>query len=134
MQHHSYAAAAKGAVTSNNQLDDLPVEKQLPSALGDKGIVLHPKSVSACHVLPPRNKDNGNIQPPREIIRFTSRKAKTVITKQAKQLKGINIYINEHLTSTNQTLAWAARQLKKKGLITSTMTVDCKVVVRPLGL
>ena len=104
----------KGAVNANNQLDDLSVEKQLTSALGDKGIVLPPESVSACHVLPPRDKDNGYIQPPRAIIRFTSRKTKTAIIKQAKQVKGSNNYINEHLTSTSQTLAWAARQLKKK--------------------
>ena len=95
--------------------------------------IICPESVSTCHVLPPRNKEDGNIQPPRAIIRFTSRKAKTAIIKQAKQLKGSNIYVNEHVTTTNQTPAWAARQLKKKRLITSTWTVDCKVLVRPLG-
>ena len=110
-------------------------KNNLLSPLGDKGrpIILHPEYVSSCHVLPPRNNDNGNIQPPRAGIRFTSRKAKTAIIKQAKQLKVSYIYINEPLTSTNQTLAWAARQLKKKRLITSTWTVDCKVLVRPLG-
>ena len=49
------------------------------------------------------------------IIRFIDRKNKVEVLKQSKNLKGTNIYINEHLTDRNNEIAKKARLLRKQG-------------------
>ena len=53
--------------------------------------------------------------------------------KNARKLKGSNVYINEHLTKRNSDLAYKARKYKKMGLITSTWTYNCVVMIKIKG-
>ena len=50
--------------------------------------------------------------------------------KMQKKLKGTNVYINEHLTKYNSDLAHKVRKYKKMGLITSTRTHNCAVMIK----
>ena len=50
--------------------------------------------------------------------------------KNARKLKGSDVYINEYLTKRNSDLAYKAR---KKGLITSTWTHNCVVMIKTKG-
>ena len=67
------------------------------------------------------------------IIRFVSRKTKMNVMRDAKQLKGTKININEHLTRKNAGIAKTARDLKKKGKIEATWTRDCKIFIKVNG-
>jgi hypothetical protein len=59
-----------------------------------------------------------------------NRKTKSRILLNGGNLKGTNVYMNEHLTKRNADLARTARQLKKDGKIFNTWTRDCKVFIR----
>ena len=52
---------------------------------------------------------------------------------QAKNIKGTNAFINEHLTHNNAELARLARQYKKRRLIQSTRIRNCKIFIRTIG-
>ena len=91
-------------------------------------IEIRPEEISACHTLGRPSKDGKHTV----IVRFASRKSKTVTMKKGKRLKGSGIYLNDHLTSKNSELAKSARDLKRdsNGKIIRTWTWDCKVFVK----
>ena len=67
------------------------------------------------------------------IIRFVNRKKKNEIQKKCKNLRGINVFINDHLTKRNEELAYLARKLKKEGKISSIWTRNCKIYIKTNG-
>ena len=64
------------------------------------------------------------------LLKCSNRKARLHVMKNARKLKGSDVYINEHLTKRNSDLAYKAR---KKGLITSTWTHNCVVMIKTKG-
>ena len=80
-----------------------------------------------CHTLP------GKKTIPDILVRVAKRKTKTKILRESRKLKGTNIYLNEHLTSTNAAIAREARKMKKEQKIAATWTRNCKILVKSLG-
>ena len=64
------------------------------------------------------------------LLRCSNRKAKLELIKNAKKLNGSNVCINEHLTKHSSDLAHKARKNIQMGLITSTWTHNCAVVIK----
>ena len=91
------------------------------------GIKLSDADMSICHTLPGK-KDTPNI-----VVRLTNRKIKNRIRKQAKHLKGTNVYINEHLTAKDRTIAAEARKLRKEQKIVNTWTRNCQIYIKLRG-
>ena len=91
--------------------------------------------ISVCHTLRRRSNDsiNDNNQQRDIIVRFVSRRSKTAVMRNARRLKGTKIYVNEHLTTKNATLAKTARKLQKESKIAFTWVRNCKVFVKALG-
>ena len=128
-RHKSYPRA-----TVSEQLQDSQnapyeemesLEDHVTRFVEDKmGVRLLSTDVSICHTLPGK-KDIPNI-----VLRLTNRKAKNKILKEARQLKGTNVYINEHLTKKNMTIAATARRLRKEKKILNTWSRNCKIFVK----
>ena len=72
-------------------------------------VEIEPNETEACHTL------KGKKEVPDIIVRAINRKSKTSLMRNAKKLRGSRIFINEHLTKSNATLAKIARQLRKSG-------------------
>ena len=53
--------------------------------------------------------------------------------KQGRNLKGTNVYMNEHLTKKNADIARQARILRKQEKIQKTWTASCKVFIKLNG-
>ena len=77
---------------------------------------------------------NGPPKPRQIIVRLRDSTTKRRILKASKGLKDgehfAHVNINEDLTKTRNTLAYRARQLKKKRFISQTWTLDGKIFVR----
>ena len=67
------------------------------------------------------------------VVRLSHRKIKTKILRETHNLKGTNIYINEHLTTSNAAIAREARMLKRQNRIAATWIRNCKVFVKTVG-
>ena len=108
---------------------------QLEEILAEKDINIAPEQVSYCLLLPQKKgaktgaQDNGRAV----VLRLVSRSYKEELLKQAKNLKGSGIYMNENLTKVNATIAWKARQLKKGKKIENTWTSNCRIFVKQIG-
>ncbi|KAK7915580.1 hypothetical protein WMY93_011341 [Mugilogobius chulae] len=53
---------------------------------------------------------------------------------QGRNLKGTNVYINEHLTKKNADIAKQARLLRKQNKIQATWTSNCRVFIKLNGI
>lgn len=104
-------------------------ELQVAAFLHSKGITFNADDLEACHPLPRRHSRDK----PAIIIRFTSRKRKIELLKQGRQLKGTEVYLNEHLTRKNAEIAKRARQLRKQNKIQSTWIRNCKTFIKLNG-
>lgn len=125
----SYArAVASGGGESTDQ-DLESVEQQVVRFMNSKGIVLDSKDIDACHPLPRKDRQ----LKPSIILRFATRKQKIALLKQGRNLKGTNVYINEHLTKKNSDIARQARQLRKENKIQATWTSNCRVFIKLNG-
>ena len=67
------------------------------------------------------------------VLKLKSRKAKLRILSNAKKLRGCDVFINEHFTRQDADLARKAREYRRKGLILSTWTKNCNVIIRTKG-
>ena len=136
-KHRTYARAAAAAAeetaggsTEPSTAESETLEQQVLEYLESKDItVARRDSIEACHILP--SKIKGAI--PAIIIRFTNRKDKNALLKQASNLKGSKVYINEHLTKKNAAIAKRARALSMAKKIEWTWTWNCKVFIKQLG-
>ena len=131
--HRSYA----GTVSSRDTGEDAPtretesLEQQVVRFFQGRDMPLQSEHISVCHTLP-RGRNNTQ-QPPPIVVRFSNRKYKNDLLHQGRKLKGTNVYINEHLTKQNATIAREARILRKEKKIKETWTRNCKVYVRLNG-
>ena len=130
-QHRSYARVA-GNSNSADQNEHAPSQEQqtLESSvvlkLKEYNIPISESDISTCHTLGQRGPNGkSNI-----LIKLCNRKTKINILQHAKQLKGSNIYINEHLTKQNAAIAKEARVLRKQKKIESTWTRNCRVFIK----
>ena len=124
-KHQTYAGAASRSIFKTDAeappevstLEDGVVRflttKEITIDLSDISMI------SVCHTLGGSNHKLNNRTPPqpRVIIRFTNRKAKVNMLKMGKNLKGTNVYINEHLTARQAELAKTARLLRKQNSV-----------------
>ena len=136
----SYAKAVTGAATSASGDDDEPserdaasVEQQVAAFLQDKGIDMDCNDIEACHILPRKKDDRKKDKTTAVIMRFVNRKNKVALMKQGKNLKGTNVYLNEHLTKRNADIARKARFMRKENKIQATWTAHCKVFIKLNG-
>lgn len=92
-------------------------------------IGVNPSDISICHRLPaPRNSDRTTSRP--MIVRFSNRKLKAKIIAARKDLKGTNIYVNEHLTKHTSEMFATARRLVKEKRLLGAWTVNGRLVVK----
>lgn len=129
VQNYSYArAAAHTEERGESAVEDenLALEKKVIQFLASKEIEVKPEQISACHFLGGPGKDGTK----KIIMRFVNRKNKVAVLKAGKNLKGSDVYVNEHLTNKNARLARIARQLRKQGKINQTWTRNGRVFAK----
>lgn len=123
----SMAEIVKG--TSENDQDTNGInttEVQVLTFLNEHGFGINEEDVSACHTLGKRNDDGTQ----KVIIRFANRRHKRKAMMCGRNLRGTNVYVNEHLTKKNGELAKKARDLRRAGNIINTWVRDCKVFIK----
>lgn len=128
VKHRSYARVAANINTTEDSPHEelLTLEQQVVTFLQDKNIDIKHEDISICHTLPTRSdKLKSSI-----VIRFISRKSRNNLIMQARKLKGTNVYINEHLTKKNGTIAREARLLKKHKKIAATWTRNGNIWIK----
>lgn len=127
----SYAAAVAPSENGGepSEQDLRSTEQQVVAYMESKGINLDADSIEACHPLPQRRVDGKQ----NVIIRFVNRKHKVALLRQGRNLKGTNVYINEHLTRKNAAIARQARLLRKESKIQGTWTSNCRVFIKLNG-
>ena len=127
----SYAQALNGPRQQDTGTTDHDetTEAQVATFLYNKNISIDTNNIEACHTLTTKNKTDK----PVIIVRFVNRKHNIELLKQAKNLRGSNVYINEHLTQKNAEIARKARFLKKQEKVQSTWTANCKVYIKTNG-
>ncbi|KAL7387664.1 hypothetical protein ABVT39_027153 [Epinephelus coioides] len=103
------------------------LEQQVINFFNRKDISIDSQNIAACHTIPQRRDNRPNRS--NIIIRFVSRKHKTEVLKQAKKLKGTEVYVNDNLTKRNGEIARQARILKKEKRIQDTWTRNCKIMI-----
>ena len=100
----SYANSTKpDRNLTSEEVEDL--ETQVLKFMSTKGINIKPEDVSDIHPL----RSNIPNRPALTIIRFVNRKKRNEVLRSGQNLKGTNVYINEHLASKNQFLAKQAK-------------------------
>lgn len=129
----SYAQAVAGDKGEGNLLTPVqsvvsPLEHQVVKFFESKEIPIESKNIEACYTLPQRNDKKPNI-----IIRFSNRKNKMEVLRNARKLRGTGVYVNEHLTKRNAEIAREARMLKKEKKIQDTWTRNCKILIKLNG-
>ena len=129
----SFAAAARAGssnhVTEHRAREPDSVEDQVVQFLHEKGIRVRMDDIEACHPFPQKDKS----KPATIIMRFANRKFKNDLLRQGRQLRGTNVYLNEHLTKSNAEIAKRARYLRKEGKIQSTWSANCKIFIKLNG-
>ena len=130
----SYAKAV-GSTSRDDPEEEASVEQQVIDFMEGKGIFINSDHIEACHHLPRREKKDtpGKKEPPAIILRFTNRKNKIQLMKLWRKLEGTNVYLNEHLTKKNATIARQLRILRRAGKIQSTWTQNCKIFIKLNG-
>lgn len=129
-RHQTYARAA----SSTDKGEDAPVqelqtlEEQIIQFFEKYDMRIESNNISTCHVLPKRKNGKSSI-----IVRFTNRKSKVELLRNARKLYGTNVYVNEHLTKKNAEIAKEARLLRKQKKINATWTRNCKIMIRENG-
>ena len=102
------------------------LEAQVLKFMASRDIHIKPEEISDIHPL----RSYAPNRPAPIIIRFVSRKKKSEVLRNGKKLKGSDVYINDHLTAKNQSLAKRARQLRYEKKIDSTWTKNGQVLVK----
>ena len=123
----TYARAVSGPAGGEpDELDVRSTEEQVSAFLESKGIELDCNNIEACHLLPRKSATDK----PVIILKCVNRKHKLALLKQRRNLKGTNVYMNDHLTKYNAVIARKARYLRKQGKIMNTWTSNCKVFIK----
>ena len=137
IKNRSYARVARtGQNDDNNEgapiEEQESVETQVINEFAKRNVMLKSEDISACHTL--GRREPGKTNP--IVIRFVSRKMKIDILRNSKKLKEPEnetlpkIYVNEHLTKLNASIARKARFLRKQQKIVSTWTRNCTVFIK----
>lgn len=129
VQNRSYAKAAADSEEKGENAaeeENHALEEKVVEFLKSKNIPIQEDHISACHFLGGPGRDGTK----KIIVRFANRKHKVQVLQNGKNLKGSNVYINEHLTKKNASLARFARSLKKAGHLTQTWTRNGKVFAK----
>ena len=131
-QHKSYARRV-----STHDVDDYTqtnsetetIECKVVEFLKSKDIPIDSCDISICH---PRKSKHASNMKASIVLKLKRRKAKLKILCNARELRGSDAYINEHLTRHNADLVRKAREYKK-GLILSTWTKNCNIIIKIKG-
>ena len=86
-------------------------------------VIVDPNEISVSHRLPTKKTDRAPI-----IIKFCRRNIKSDVLMSARKKKPENLFINECLTPTQQTISWVLRQAKKDcpDIVSGSTTFDGK--------
>lgn len=122
----TYARAVSGPAGGEPDELDIRSTEEVSAFLESKGIELDCNNIEACHLLPRKSATDK----PVIILKFVNRKHKLALLKQGRNLKGTNVYMNDHLTKYNADIARKARYLRKQGKIMNTWTSNCKVFIK----
>lgn len=134
-KHQTYARATAASTGEMNEGENAPadelqtLERQVITYLASKSICVKTEDISACYVLPRKNRT----AKPAIIVRFVSRRNKAELLRQARKLKGTGVYINEHLTKKNADIARQAQSLWKQNNIQATWSRNGRVMIRLNG-
>ena len=129
---HSSPINSSTNTMSGNTLEDA-VLKMLNK---DVKVNVSQSDISAIHYLANKSNssdddgDEENKKPRNIVVQFVNRKTKDIILKNARNLAGKKIWINEHLTKANMMLHKRARELRSKGALEGVWTKNCKVLVK----
>ena len=99
----------------------------------DMGVEVVTGDISVVHYL---QKGKGQTGPKNIVVKFVRRNTKdksiqnTKVLRHGRNLKGKNIYVNEHLSETNAELHRRAREMKKKGIIEGVWSKNCRVCIK----
>ena len=130
-RYKSYARASTNnseIITEDTEEELETLENQVLEFLNTKlDLDLEPSEIAACHPINAK-KTKKDI-----IVRVVNRKTKIHILRKAKQLKGTQVFINEHLTKRNGELAKHGRDLRKQNRIAGTWTRNGKIYVKTNG-
>ena len=108
--------------------NDIMVDNIIKFAMDKLHVPLTKADIVTVHPLPKKTSNpNGQSLC---IIRFANRNARLSVIQARKQLRGTNIYINEHLTPKNAHIFKLAREMRQKNRIEGCWTANCKVLVR----
>lgn len=124
----SFASAVTGTGEGGvpSEEDTHSAEQQVVSFLQGRGVHLDPEDLEACHALPSRHRE----AKPTIILRFANRKRKNELMKQGRNLRGTDVYLNDHLTKKNSEIAGKARHLKRNKKIQGTWVRNCRVFIK----
>ena len=103
VQYRTYARTASNLPIDNYSVQEAgTLEENVLAFLNKHNIPIEKSDVSICHPL--KSKGSNSVI----LLKCSNRKAKLDVMKNAKKLKGSNVYINEHLTKRNSDLAYKA--------------------------
>ena len=104
VQYRTYARTASNLPMDNYSVQEAgTLEENVLAFLNKHNIPIEKSYVSICYPL--KSKGRNSII----LMKCSNRKAKLDVIKNAKKLKGSNVYINEHLTKRNSDLAHKLR-------------------------
>lgn len=129
--HNSGPAASQLSVESLTQMENSTQSELvfLQFCQSKLNVDIHAQDISICHRL---KKSHGSHQGRPLIVRFTNQKARSRILSAKKQLKGSNIYINEHLTKQASSLYAEARTKVKTKKISNAWTRNGRIHIKLL--
>lgn len=122
-----------------DDIDDDELEDAVTSIMQDVEVVVQSGDIEACHRI---GKSDRKTSSKKTIVRFINRKYCKKALINRKKLRNVNsetkynfsrnnqIFINENLTRSNESLAFCGRKLKKNGVIHSCFTKDGVVHIK----
>lgn len=85
-------------------------ETRLLEFFQELGVSIHTEDIEACHRVPTKQKDRKKPL----IVRFINRCKRDEVYAARKQIKGRNIFVNEHVSPHNRCLYTLALEVKRK--------------------
>ena len=93
----------------------------------DMGVEVVTGDIFVVHYL---QKGRGQTGPKNIAVKLARRNTKNKVLRHGRNLKGKNIYVNEHLSKTNAESHRRAKEMKKKGIIEGVWSKNCRVCIK----
>lgn len=132
-ESYAESTSVKSATAGDNVGDPQENSRQsekvfLDLCTNQLGVSIQPGDISICHRL--RKSAKAQFRP--LIVRFTSRKTRSLLLSARKKLKGSKVFVSEHLTKRTSNLFAAARAKVKDQRLAGAWTKDGRLYVKEL--